>query len=86
VDEEVEPAPALGQAGEQPVEAGGVGHVGGQDVVGAQLLGERPDPLEQRVALVGDGELAPCAWTALAIPQASERSFAMPRIRPSCRP
>jgi hypothetical protein len=57
VDQEIEAAPALIEGREQLVEAGRIGHVGRQHERRADLLGERPHALAERIALVGDGEL-----------------------------
>ena len=49
----------------------------------AQLLGERPHALLDRFALVGERQLGALLGQArLAIPQASDRSFARPMISP----
>ena len=48
----------------------------------ADLLRQRLDPLLQRVALIGEGELRAVRVAAFAMPQAIERLFATPMIRP----
>ena len=82
MDEEVEPAPDSRHFGEDRVDGGGVGHVAMADDMGADLGGERLDPLLQRIALVGEGELGAGARQASAIPQAIERLLATPMTRP----
>jgi len=57
MNHEVEPSPFFRDGGEQRIEAGGVGDVAGQHQGCAHALGERPDPLAERVALVGQDEL-----------------------------
>ena len=69
---------------EHRVDRGGVGHVAFADhELRAELRGERLDPLLQRLALIGEGDLgALAACTALAMPQAIERLLATPMTRP----
>ena len=55
----------------------------GTTMLGADRLRQRPHALLQRLALIGEGELrALASATALAMPQAIERSLATPMIRP----
>ena len=62
---------------------GRIGDVAMADHGGVELLRERLDPLLQRVALIGEGELgAVLAGRPCAMPQAIERLFATPMIRP----
>jgi len=57
MNHEIEPAPFLLQAGEQPVEALLVLDVGLLDDPGAELLDHRQHALAERGALVGEGHL-----------------------------
>ena len=57
VDHEIEPAPALGEAGEHRIEARLGGHVGLDHEIAADAFGQRPHPPAQRLALIGEGEL-----------------------------
>ncbi len=50
--------------------------------LGLDRLGERLDALEQRLALIGEGELRAMVASALAMPQAIEWSLATPIMRP----
>ena len=59
-----------------------VGHVAMTDDQPADLLGERLDAFLQGVALIGEGEFGAVLRAALAMPQAIERLFATPMIRP----
>ena len=55
--DEIERAPWRCDRGEDRVDGGGLGDVAMADDEPADLLGERLDPLLQRVALIGEGEL-----------------------------
>jgi hypothetical protein len=57
VDHEVEPVPLLSDGREQRIKARRIGDVAGQDQRGADAFGQRPDPLGQRIALKGQGQL-----------------------------
>ena len=57
VHEEVELAPGASQLGEDRVHRGRVGDVAGHDELGAELGGERPHALFQRLSLVGERDL-----------------------------
>ena len=57
VDEEVEAAPGLGEFVEHGIHRRRIGHVAGQDDLGAEFGGQRLDPLLQRVALIGKRDL-----------------------------
>ena len=57
MDQEIEAVPALAQSGERAVERLVAADVAVDQKVRAQLLGERPDTLFQRLALVGKSEL-----------------------------
>ena len=59
MDEEIQAAPLLLQARENGVDRRNVLDVAGKHKVGAELLGDRPDPLRQHLALIGEGELGP---------------------------
>ena len=77
MDEEIEPAPALFDLGENRVEARA--SVTSQwPATRAELGGERLDALLQRVALVGERDLGALAAQAWAMPQAIERLLATP--------
>jgi hypothetical protein len=82
VDEEVEPAPQPPDLGEHRVHGRGLGDVAMADDGGVELAGERLDPLLQSVALIGQGQRGAVLVGALAMPQAIERLFATPMIRP----
>ena len=58
VDDEVEPSPSLLQRLEHGIEAGLVGDVARQDGVQPICCGERCHPLLQRLALIGERDLA----------------------------
>ena len=53
MDNEVKASPTLFQVVEQCVDACPVTHVTGQNDIGPQLLCKWPDPLQQRVTLIG---------------------------------
>src|SRR3546814_18105709 len=57
VHHEVEAAPGGADPLEHPVDAAVLGDVAGFDQRRSDLLGQRPDALLQRLALVGEGEL-----------------------------
>ena len=57
MDHEIEPAPVLLQAGEQPVEAFLVLDIGLLDDLRAELLDHRQHALAEGRALVGEGQL-----------------------------
>ena len=84
VDDEVERAPeARSTSAKTASMVAGIGDVAMADDRRAELLRQRLDPLLQRVALIGEGELgARAARAAWAMPQAIERLFATPMIRP----
>ena len=57
MDEEIELAPLLPQAGEHRVDRRNILDVAGKHKVRAKLLGERGHALQDRLALIGEGEL-----------------------------
>ncbi len=56
---EIEPAPALGQCREQRIKAGLGGDVGLQHEIALQAFRQWPDPLAERVPLIGEGKPGP---------------------------
>ena len=80
--DEIEAAPFLGDGGEHRVDAAVVGDIAGQhDFEPTDCA--RVVRAFQRLALKGEKPVpAPCSAAALAIPQAIDRSFATPMIRP----
>jgi len=59
VHHEVEGAPRLLHRCEGGIEAGIVGHLARHYQVGAERFGQRLYPLQQRLALIGEGHLRP---------------------------
>ena len=57
MDEKVEPSPGLFDLLENRVHAGVVRDVTGHDQVGANRLSQRLNTLQERLALIGEGEL-----------------------------
>lgn len=82
MDDEVELAPELLDLGEDRVDRGAVGDVAMADDMAAEFLGERLDPLLQRVALIGEGEFRTRVRRSLGDAQAMDRLFATPITRP----
>ena len=56
MDNEIEPAPKLRRLLEDCIDGAALGHVAMPEHLGAQLLGERANPLFQRVALIGESQ------------------------------
>ena len=68
VDEIVQAPPGGSQTIEQDIQARGIGHVGRQDQLGAELLGQGPHTFEQGLALIGDRHLGTLRMQRLGDP------------------
>ena len=58
MNEKIEAAPVLSKCREDGVHGRSIGDIAGEHVLGADVYGERLDPLFQGVALIGEGQFS----------------------------
>lgn len=68
MNQSIEAVPVLGQFDEQVVDLLVAGDVDGNGDVAAEFSGELLDAVFETLGLVGEGELSPSRWQALAMP------------------